>query len=266
MTLFFDIWTPVGFVLAADVRISNDPAKDKAHKIDFSERPEPIAIAVCGDYPEVCLAIFKQAVASTDGTLGKVAHYFAERWTKRFSPEKDDAPDSAVHLVGFSSLEAHGVPQMWYWTTGFPRERTPASQLADDLASFRNQIPNNNHIAYDKVGARTLVEEQRGVGEFLRKSIVSTWNGDPDLWGTANSTATAFGELIQRNGRGISLEGLGRVAKHAVEFISLVANLSIENCTVGLSLDNQCDAIAIRKEGITAISRSSDLDERASKV
>ncbi len=174
MTLFIDVWTHEGFILASDVRLTlNGGQRDYIHKLRWSHQSARVvcAIAISGDYPDICSHFFEIATATKD-TLREVAYNFAESWTKRFAGTEDR---SAVHLVGFEPIPNTDlvVPQVWYWHNWGPGEGFyTQDRLEVELQSFSMSVPFNNHIPQliHQTGAalpKTLVDERNLVSDYL---------------------------------------------------------------------------------------------------
>lgn len=260
MSLFFDVWTNEGFVLASDVRLLWNGEQRYSHKLRYTRPNTKVtcAIAVCGDYPENCLRYFEQAIARKD-SFREIAHDFATSWTNRFAGTEDY---SAVHLVGFEQDpdNSEHIPQMWYWHNKAPGEDFyPEERLRGELESFSKPVPFNNHIplrAQQDTGkgpGQTLKEERKLVIDYLSQfRPVFTWNGDNDFWASAASAVASGMKLLQPHLLQLGLQEIARLTRSCLQFLGDVSNL-FPGSTVGLTVQKECDVIIVRLHSIEIV-------------
>lgn len=263
MSFFFNTWAYEGFVLASDVRLLENGEQRMGHKlaIHVSNAKVVCAVAVCGEYPKVCIDFFYEASALKD-TLKEVAQHFASKWTQRFAGTQDY---SAVHLVGFERIPQSDqcVPQMWYWHNWLGPKETDfrdKSELAAELDSFTDPIPKNNHIPYrireitGKFPAPRLDDEASLVRSFLRlHEPYFTWNGDTAFWRSATNAVGSAMNLLAHQKSNWSINEVGKITKHCLTFLAQIATF-LPQSTVGLSKEMDCDVLELTPQGINTVS------------
>jgi hypothetical protein len=258
LSLFFDVWTSEGFVLVSDVRIMLDGKPMLGHKLARAPQacPTNCAIAVCGEYPQASLNFFSEAT-SRHNTLRDIARTFASRWTERFGGTQEY---SAVHLVGFEEIAESGlkIPQMWFWANWSGQEFAPKSHFEVELATFDRPIPANNHIPHKIKQLTGKFPEPTPEGEAeLVRSFLSlyqpffTWNGDTAFWRSAASAVGSAMNLLWREKANWSIRDATKIATECLRFLANVGSL-LEESTVGLSPDSDCDVLEITPQGINA--------------
>jgi hypothetical protein len=262
MSFFFDVWAYEGFVLASDVRLIVNGGQHFLHKIQTSHNSKVnCAIAVCGEYPENCIKYFVEASTVND-TMKEIAERFASRWTERYAGTEDY---SAVHLVGFEKLNdsIKTVPQVWYWhnwtgTTGFLSEE----KLQEDLESFSQPIPINNHLPWKikeltgKFPEPTLEDECELVLSFLRMfQPYFTWNGDTNFWRSAANAVGSAMNLLWREKSSWKIEETVQLTSICLEFLAKTGSL-LPNSTVGLSHSGTFDVVTVTPDETKWVSRA----------
>lgn len=260
MSLFLDVWTQAGFILASDVRLTSNGEHGYMHKLRASSPSSKVvcAIAVCGDRPKACLHSFDKAVATKD-TLREIAYDFAISWTDHFAGTQDY---SAVHMVGFEKIlnSADPIPQMWYWHNhglgeGFYTEK----RLRGELETFSEPVPFNNHIPLKaqeqlgKIELNSLTEERTLVFDYLSKyEPVFTWNGDNDFWDSVGRSIKSAISLLKDRTYQLNLLETANLAKICLRFLAGIGELLL-NSTVGLSETNKCDVLIVTPQGIKSV-------------
>jgi len=267
MSFFFDVWTYDGFVLASDVRLT-EQINEEPETHDFVHKiiPSPhwrtnvkCAIAICGVDPEFCKNCFVDACAKRD-TLKSIAKYFATKWTEHFAGTSEY---SAVHLVGYERFENPQivVPQMWYWHTwssgnGYLSEE----RLQEDLSTFADPIPYNNHLPWKikeltgKFPTEVPDEEHSLVMAFLRLyQPYFTWNGDTSFWRSAGGTVGSALNLLWRQRTTWTLQDAVTLTNHCLQFLTNVAQL-LPTSTVGVSPKGEFDVLTVTPEELQWVS------------
>lgn len=259
MSLFFDVWTNEGFVLASDVRIVENGKHTLGHKLARSPRTCPIncALAVCGEYPQASMNFFVEATNRCDN-LRDIAKAFASKWTERFGGMREY---SAVHLVGFEELTKSNltIPQMWFWANWSSKGFASKSNLEADLSTFDQLIPKNNHIPHkiEELTGRFPEPTLEGEAEIVRWFLslnqpFFTWNGDIIYWRSAAGTVVSAMNLLRRGKVITSIHVVAKIATECLKFLVNVGSL-LEESTVGLSPDMGCDVLKITRQGITVV-------------
>lgn len=272
MSFFFDVFFRDGFVVASDVMLmeSSDGIDDEKHlrkvRINPHSSHEGVncAIVVCGDYPEVPLSFFGLACAGGD-SLRDIAKRFAQMWTRRFAPESNEHVYSAVHLVGFETNPNGGlmVPQMWYWATWEPQPGYYTREtLEEHLQSFADSNPHNNHLnriianKTEVPTALTLEEEYRVAEDFLERiGAYITWNGDRDLWASANHAVNALQPIFTIS-QPDTLEELAKLTGICLDFLVRISSF-LPITTLGFSPSEEVDIVYLSRSGATWFQRPS---------
>lgn len=256
MSFFFDVWMRNAFILASDVRLTTNGPHTYLRKIGTSTTSSALkcAIVVCGEYPENCLNYFQHAMALED-TLRETAHRFGERWTERYS---GIAEYSAVHLVGFERIPGTGqyVPQLWYWHNWADGEFISEQQLRDNLTSFADPIPANNHLPWkikeltNKSPAADLENEFSSVTSFLKeREPIFSWNGDNTFWYSAAAAVSSAMEIVSKQKTSWSLNEVVQLAQECLTFLSNIRNI-IPGSTVGPSPKGELDILVVTSQNL----------------
>jgi hypothetical protein len=264
VSFFFDTWFRDGFVLVSEAKlleVSGGVVRDKyLRKIQVNPHYQAnkvgCAIVVCGDDPQVALALFREACAGGD-TLRDIARRFGRKWTARFSPENGEPLYSAVHMVGFEKApneEDLFVPQMWYWTTWEPNlGYHTKEQLEEHLQSFKEVNPHNNHLhriiakRTKTPLASTLKEEYRIAMSFLRSTgAYITWNGDRNFWDSAYHVVKALRPVFHRS-QPNTLEELAQLTKLCLDFLVRVSAF-LPDSTLGFSPSEEVDIVLVPRK------------------
>lgn len=270
MTFFFNVWTSSGFVLASDVRLSENYNEQGEtfgymHKIFPSPHwrmPNGVkcAIAVAGVDPKVCKHIFSKACA-LGNNLREIAKFFAIHWTEHFAGEEKY---SAVHLVGYESYPSldKQVPQMWYWSThGADNSFLSKAKLQENLAEFDDPskpIPFNYHLPHKIRELTGKFPVQLPIDEYLLSQAFLqitepffTWNGDTDFWSSATDVVNSAIKLLRNQKPTWTIDETAELTGYCLEFLAKVSVL-LPKSTVGLSSDGEFDIVTITAEKITA--------------
>lgn len=258
MSFFFDVWTPNGFILASDVKISNDPESKYMHKI--IEAPHTCktscAIVICGDYPQACAQFFMEACCLADDSLKKIAEHFGTRWTKKYAGTTDY---SAVHICGFKEVDGIKIPQMWYWTNWnhSKNDYKEEKDLLSNLTTFENEFPDNNWMpVLAKRVEGNVGDESAIVNAYLqRHSLFFTWNGDEKYWKSALATANAVPALLETQLKGLPIRAAADLTASALRFLIKVGNY-LENNTVSASPNNEIDVLILGKDSMSWFERA----------
>ncbi|MCI0558345.1 MAG: hypothetical protein MN733_07605 [Nitrososphaera sp.] len=257
MSFFFDVLTNDGFVLVADVRLTEEVSGVRqqryVHKIlspSFSNQKVDCAIAICGDDLDVCKGYFKHACAVKD-TLRDVAECFATEWTEHFAGENKD---SAIHVVGYETIPGSNelVPQLWYWHTweSSTRQYLTKQSLQNDLSSFANPIPANNHLPWlirDKTGkfpGPTLQAERSLVVDYLQQATIFTWNGDISFWASASTTVSTAIDFVGGKKPVWNIADTVKLTGTCLEFLAKLGDV-MPDSTVGLSPEGKYDVVIL---------------------
>ena len=255
MSFFFDVWTSQGFVLASDVRLRWNKESKYAHKIavPHSRSKVKCAIAVCGEFPESSLGYFTLATNIKD-SLREIAEEFATRWVEKYAGTEEY---SAIHLIGFENMETSNrfLPQMWFWSNWDGAGYHSRSILEDQLRSFSDPIPHNNHIP-QKIKQlsgdfpNTPEQEYSLVMSFLQHSEpYFTWNGDTAFWRSALHAVDSALNLLKNKKRNWTLDEVSTVTGLCLEFLIKIGNI-LPNSTVGLSEEGDFDMVRITPQDI----------------
>lgn len=259
MSLFFDVWTKDGFVLVSDVRIITNGSAGFGHKIARvnSGSPTKCAIAVCGEYPNVVIQFFHEAVAKRD-TLREIAHEFAKRWVERFGGTQEY---SAVHLVGFQTTGDGklDIPQMWFWANWRPNGYASKEECQAELASFDQPIPRNNHIPYKihETTGRFPEPNPHSEAEFVRSFLrlfgpYFTWNGDLKYWQSAAGSVGAATNLLGGVAQNWTIDRIATATRECLAFLARIGVL-LPHSTVGLSDESECDVVAVTPDKVETL-------------
>lgn len=259
MSLFFDVWSHEGFVLASDVKLTINGEPQYLHKIAKppSRSKVKCAIVVCGEYPENCINFFLEASYTKD-SLREIAKKFASKWTERYGGTEEY---SAVHLVGYERIPNANihVPQMWYWTNWNGNEYRSKDELDKSYISFGNPIPDDNHLPWKikqitgKFPGPTLEEENSLVTSYLQlHQPIFTWNGATTFWRSAAQAVGSAMNLLWRKKSSWTLEEIVEITIYCFEFLAKVGNLLPES-TVGLSPQGDFDLVTVTPESVNEV-------------
>jgi hypothetical protein len=249
MSFFFDVWTSEGFVLASDIRLIVNGESKYAHKIAISSPQSKVkcAIAVCGEYPSNSLGYFTVATLSKD-SLREVAQRFATQWVERYAGTEDY---SAIHLVGFENtgIANRFLPQMWFWSNWDGERYYSREILEEQLRSFANPIPHNNHIPQKIKQLNGSLpnpeQEYSSVMSFLQYyEPYFTWNGDTSFWRSAVQAIGSALNLLRGKKRNWTLDEVSRVTGLCLEFLVKLGNI-LPNSTVGLTDEGDFDVVSV---------------------
>lgn len=265
MSFFFDVWTSQGFILASDVRLIENGEPKYAHKIKVSGHHSKVkcAIAVCGEYPSNSLGYFTEATCVKD-SLREVAERFATKWVERYAGTEEY---SAIHLVGFeknTSIADEFLPQMWFWSNWDVEGYYRREILEDQLRSFSNPIPHNNHIP-QKIRQNNGCfpkpeQEYSSVMSFLQHyEPYFTWNGDTSFWRSAVHAVGSALNLLRNKKQNWTLDEVSRVTGLCLEFLIKVGNI-LPNSTVGLSDEGDFDVVRVTPQDAEWIKKA-EFDE-----
>lgn len=262
VSFFFDVWFSEGFVLASDVRLMVNDEPEHAHKIAEGARGSTVncAIAVCGAYPGACLNFFTEASSRKD-TLRDVAHYFASRWVEKYAGRDDY---SAVHLVGYEKMIASGVavPQMWFWCNWDGKEYLSREVLLQQLNTFAEPMPHNNHIPRKikeltgEFPEPTFEDEYSLVATFLKHQPYFTWNGELGFWQSAADAVGGAVNLLRDRKTRWTLQEVSDITGICLKFLINLGNL-LPDSTVGFSPQGEFDLLWVTPQDTKWIRRAS---------
>ena len=266
MTFYFDVLTKDGFVLAGDVRLTEEIGSAEktygyAHKVIPSPRwhvGPKCAMAIAGEDPSFCRNAFVSA-ALLGSSLRDIATRFAIEWTKHFAGSEKY---SGVHLVGFERYAdtSAPVPQLWYWSTRAEEDTFLSQEILEGhletLGAGFEGIPYNLHTPqlvqreFGKKVLRLPQDEEPLIRSYL--TLVEpkfTWNGDTAYWrGAAGAVGSALA-LLRGQKPNWSLEETARLTRHCLQFVEQVSNL-LPGSSVGASPDGRYDICIVSAERV----------------